>query len=53
MKVANTGDYAVYSMSDIEKLMIKSGFEIEEAHKIDKFIYTIVGVKKYHGVHML
>ncbi len=46
LKIANTGDYAVYSMSDIEKLMIKSGFEIKEAQKIDKFIYTIVGVKK-------
>lgn len=46
LKIANTGDYAVYSIKDIEKLMIKSGFEIESAQKIDRFVYTIVAIKK-------
>lgn len=46
LKVANTGDYAVYSMKDIENLMIKSGFAINDAQKIDRFVYTIVAVKR-------
>lgn len=46
LKVANTGDYAVYSMKDIENLMTKSGFAIQDAQKIDRFVYTIVAVKR-------
>lgn len=46
LKVANTGDYAVYSMKDIENLMTKSGFVIKNAQKIDRFVYTIVAVKR-------
>lgn len=46
LKVANTGDYAVYSMNDIENLMMKSGFVIKDAQKIDRFVYTIVAVKR-------
>lgn len=46
LKAVNTGDYAVYSMKDIENLMIKSGFNIEESQKIDKFVYTVIAVKE-------
>lgn len=46
LKVAKTGDYAVYSMMDIENLMTKSGFVIKDAQKIDKFIYTVVAMKE-------
>lgn len=46
LKAANTGDYAVYSIKDIEKLMTKRGFVIKDAQKIDRFVYTIVAIKR-------
>lgn len=46
LKVVNTGDYAVCSIKDIENLMTKTGFRIKESQKIDRFIYTVTGVKE-------
>ena len=45
LKITNTGDYAVYSKNDIENLMTKSGFAVRETHRINKFVYTVIGIK--------
>lgn len=45
LKLAKTGDYAVYDKADISALMRSSGFKIKEAVDLSKFIYTVIGQK--------
>lgn len=45
LKLAKTGDYAVYDKEDISALMRSSGFKIKEAVDLSKFIYTVIGQK--------
>ncbi len=42
----NSGDYAVYSMKDIELMMKNTGFTLEKAEKVSGMIYTVVGRKQ-------
>ena len=46
LKIANTGDYAMYDREDIRRLMEASGFYNCKAYKVRKFIYTVVGMKQ-------
>lgn len=46
VKNLNTGDFAAYSIRDIQSLMTASGFEIEKAQDITRFIYTVIGIKQ-------
>lgn len=41
----NSVDYAVYSIKDIQKMMMKNCFKIKEAQKLSKVIFTVAGQK--------
>ena len=41
-----SGDYAAYSIKDIEKLMKSSNFEIACSEKLTRFIFTVIGKKR-------
>lgn len=45
LKLANTGDYAVYSRKQIAGMMEKAGFRAEKTTILTPTIYTVVGVK--------
>lgn len=41
-----SGDYAVYSSKDIERMMIKHNFKAIETIKLSNYIYTVIGKKQ-------
>lgn len=45
IRLVNSGDFAVYNIQDIRRLMAGSGFHIMQAEKLTKFIYTVIGRK--------
>lgn len=46
LKIMNTGDYAMYGMEDIRRLMENIGFCDCKAYKVSKFVYTVIGSKR-------
>ncbi len=45
LKIASSGDYAVASRKDIERMMKTAGFQIADAHQVSRVIYTVTGKK--------
>ena len=45
LPLAKTGDYRASSKDEIASLMQSAGFRVTVCEKIDRFIYTVIGVK--------
>ncbi len=43
---AKGGDYAAYSIKDIQKIMKSAGFKIEKAEMISRMVFTVIGIKE-------
>lgn len=45
LKTINSGDFAVYDIKDISKMMKANGFKITETEHLSRFIFTVIGKK--------
>lgn len=43
---AKGGDYAAYSIGDIQQMLERAGFKVEKAEMISKYVFTVIAKKK-------